>query len=63
MPAAVTLRALYEGIPVRLDTHSAAVLEDRFIGCGHGNITDLIPPLVCIVRPVSLHLGNDFFQV
>lgn len=63
MPAAVTLGALDEGLPVRLDAHGAAGLEDRAVCRGHSNITDLILPLACIVRPVSLHLGDDFLQV
>lgn len=63
MPTDVAFRALDEGIPVRLDTHRAAGLEDGVICRRHSNITDVNPPLTCSARPVSLHLGNDVFQV
>lgn len=61
MSAAVTLRALDEGLPVRLDAHGAAGLEDGVISRGHSNIVE--PPQPCVVRSVSLHPGDDRLQV
>lgn len=62
-PPAADLGALDEGLPVRLDAHGAAGLEDGVVRRGHGCITHLGPHLAAVVRPVFLHPGDDFLQV
>lgn len=63
IPTAVSLRALDEGIPVRLDTHRATGLEEGVICRRHSNITDVNPPETCSARPASLQLCDGVFQV
>lgn len=61
--AAVSVGALDEGLPVRLDAHGATIPQEGVVRCRHGNIADLGPDLTRVVRPVLLHHGDDLLQV
>lgn len=61
--AAVSIGALDEGLPVRLDADGASVPQEGVVRRRHGNVADLGPDLARVERPVPLHLGDDLLQV
>lgn len=61
--AAVSIGALDEGLPVRLDADGASVPQEGVVRRRHGNVADLGPDLARVERPVPLHLGDDLLQL